>query len=362
MSRSSNVSFVTIVAAAVLTLTADKSAAATITPASTVKTIGIGESFTVNKSITLDATAASRADIFLLADNTGSMGGIIGGVRSSATSILSSLQSTITDVAFGVGRYLGDPSEGVTPAGAYELQQPISTNSALSLAEINTWFAAGGGDFPEANFFALHQVATSGAATAGGLSTGQVTGWRPGAARVLIWFGDAPSHTATVTQAAAIAALTNNNIIVAALNTASAGGGIDSGGQASAIVAATSGVITNNNNPAGVAAAILSAVGTVTSTINLTFMTSATFPGLGVSFACTDPLGCMAVPGGATRQFSVTFTGIAPGTYEFDIFANGVAATEHDIITVADVPEPATFGLAGGALLAGYLMRRRRSR
>lgn len=339
--------------------------AASITPSTVQRDIKVGESVTINKTITLDAVARNKADIFFLADNTGSMGDVIGAVRSNASSILSALQGSVSDAAFGVGRYLGDPFEGVGATTAYQLQQAISSNAALSVTAINAWTAGGGGDLPEANFFALHQVATQGVATPGtNVSTGSVTGWRTGAARVVIWFGDAPSHTETIDQANTIAALTANGVIVAGLNSLAAGSGLDENGQASAVASATGGLLRNNNDPAGVAAAILAAVSSVTSSIDLVFATSAAFPGLEVSFACTDPLGCSGVPGGATRQFAVTFKGLAPGRYEFDVFANGVSATEHDIIEVAageDLPEPATFTLIGTALAGLALLGRKRS-
>jgi hypothetical protein len=82
--------------------------------------------------------------------------------------------------------------------------RPISKDKAATQAAINNWIASGGGDFPEANTFALHQVATSGGATDGigssdeGIGTGQNTGWRDNAGRIIVWFGDARSHTETV--------------------------------------------------------------------------------------------------------------------------------------------------------------------
>src|SRR5207249_1219633 len=48
---------------------------------------------------------------------------------------------------------------------------------------INAWQADGGGDTPEAQLFALDQVAQC-----------PGTGWRPGAKRIIVWFGDAPGH------------------------------------------------------------------------------------------------------------------------------------------------------------------------
>ena len=86
-------------------------------------------------------------------------------------------------------------------------------------------------------------------------------------------------------------------------------------GQASAIPAATGGVLVNSfaSVPIGnLVATIVDAIGEVTSTIDLSFFHTAA-AGVGVSFTCTDPLGCTDVEGGASRTFDVTFTGLAPG-------------------------------------------------
>jgi hypothetical protein len=346
--------------------------AATITPSTFDATIDVGESVSINKTITLDPIAASRVDIFFLADNTGSMGGIINNVKTVAGSLLSTLASTYSDAQFGVGRYLGDPSEGVTPLTAYLRQQAITANQANVQTAINGWIASGGGDLPEANFFALQQVASDGAAPpGGGAGTGQATGWRAGAQPVVVWFGDATSHTATVDEAEAIAALQARGAVVAALNSIGSGAGIDGnfGGdsnQASDVAAATSGVLINNfaSVPVGdVADTIIDAIGEITSTVDLVFNTSTSFAGLGVTFECIDALGCDDVPGGASRDFRVTFTGLAPGTYSFNIFATGVDATEADRIVVTgepgEVPEPGTLALLGIALAGlGFLRKR----
>lgn len=355
-----------------------------LTPESFEATIDVGESVTVVKTVTTPVTGADMVDVFFLADNTGSMGGILNSVKSFAGDLLSELDLSIGDVAFGVGRYLGDPREfGVaspaTAQAAYTLQQAISTDNTASQTAINAWFASGGGDLPEANFFALQQVATSGAATdglgstdvPGVLATGYDTGWREGSIKVIVWFGDAISHDTTVDLAEAIAALTGENIVVAAINTQGAGGGIDASGQASAIVAATGGTLTNNVSGADATAtkdAILAAIGAATSTFDLSLFTVGDTSGLDIDFTCTSAEGCTGVTGGESRTFDMTITGLAPGVYDFETRVTGISgAVEDDLITVrGDVPPPSTvptptpLPLFGAGLLAlAYLQRRR---
>lgn len=358
--------------------------AGSISPDTFEATISVGGSVTVSKTVTTDAIGASKVDVFFLTDDTGSMGGVINNVKSTAGALLTQLQSTYADIAFGVGSYDGDPREGV-PIGsppatnltaAYSRQSMITTDTAQAQAAINTWAAFGGGDTPEGNFFALHQVATSGGATDGvgstdlGYSTGLETGWREGAARVIVWFGDALSHTTTVDQAEAIAALTANGITVVAMNNFGDNSGIDGSNQADAIVAATGGVIVNNfaSVPvANVVASIVDAIGSATATLDLSLAVQGGIPaGLGVSFVCTSVEGCDDVTGGESRTFDMTITGLTEGVYDFSVIAPGVAgAIENDRIIVTGsgggtVPEPATLGLLAVSLIGAGFVRRRK--
>ena len=128
---------------------ASNAMADSISPDTYSDTLGIGESVTITKTVTVtDAPPTSaKVDVFFLADETGSMWDEIGAVQTSASTILSNTAG-LGDVAFGVGGYrdLGD-------AWVYRQIQDFTTNQATAQTGINTWTAGGGGDGPEANLF-----------------------------------------------------------------------------------------------------------------------------------------------------------------------------------------------------------------
>ncbi len=343
--------------------------AATLTPGSISITLDQGASTTVNRVVTLsnndgsNGNGATRTDIFFLADNTGSMGGVIAGVKASAGEIIAALRGADPrfaglDAAFGVGAYFGDPKEfySGTPASkalkAYKLQQAITTSTSAVVDQIGRWVAVGGEDTPEANFFALQQAATEGASTDGvgatdpGYATGQVTGWRDNAKRIILWFGDAPSHTTTVDQAEAISTLKNAGITVIAINGLTSGVGIDKYGQASAIAGATGGVVKNGiNSTAAIKQAILDAIGSITggSTVDLSLSAVGDTAGLNISYSCISPQGCTAVPLGESRTFAMTIQGNTAGTYHFQTVVGGITGLAgNDSVTVTTTPQPPT--------------------
>jgi len=285
-----------------------------------------------------------RADVVFLMDNTGSMGGPITTTKRNASTILDAISGgdprfAGIDTRYAVATYWGDPREHIAGSGgpywchrdscpwswcsryycenprgrchswypkecsvaepteaektsaaqkAFRINQALTDSKSLTQRGMNQWRPCSspggcGGDWAEANFFALHQLATSGGTTDGicidplgahdgkpsagtcsdkGYATGYDVGWRDDSGRVIVWFGDACSWTTTVDKSEVTAALSANNIIVAGINTHSKDRGIDyrgatatgscafgsgaTDGQASVITNVTGGTLTNN--------------------------------------------------------------------------------------------------------------------
>jgi hypothetical protein len=181
---------------------------------------------------TLDFTSKiSLADIFLLIDTTRSMDGEIDNLQKSlATVIIPQLAAEIDSIAIGVGSYRDFPTSSYGSAGdwPFKLEHRIMTvRTAAGIASlqvaVNGLSADTGGDYYEASWEALHQVAkgtgnaTGGASVAAfntasaypatppeGESIGTIpgVGFRSGALPVAVLFTDAPGHnsdSATVT-------------------------------------------------------------------------------------------------------------------------------------------------------------------
>ena len=304
-----------------------------------------------------------------------------------ATQLVSDLKTTYAGAQFAVARYLGDPSEfGETFSSAYQVLQKNTASEIATVAAINSWFANGGGDYPEANFYALQQGVQNGASTCPGLgstpgfcgTSGQTVDWRPSARKVVLWFGDAPSHQTTVTMDNIKTILAAENASLVGLNGGPNSTGIDDsfsdggqpGHQASTVTSflGTQGALINSfaSVPIGdIVTTVKNAVGAVTNTQDISLKVLGGVPaGLGVSFDCTDPLGCSDVLGGESREITMAVTGLADGDYTFSVVAPGVAgAIEQDHIVVGEdgVSVPGPLPLLGVSASFGWSRRLRRS-
>jgi len=164
------------------------------------------------------SSAPPKADVYLLADTTGSMGSVLASVAAGASAILNNPALAGFDVAWGVGNYRDFPVDGIHNSFAFAHQVSSTTNLAVADAAISAWVADEGADGPEGQLYALHQIATD-----------PGIGWRPDARRILVWFGDAPGHDpiptaltglgADITEATATADLVAAGIAVVAVST-----------------------------------------------------------------------------------------------------------------------------------------------
>jgi hypothetical protein len=293
--------------------------------------LGECDTFKEKLTVTIPASAAvAPADIYFLADNTGSMTSVIAAVQAGASAIFSGL-TALSGLQFGVGEYRDFDNAGDTSL-AFQNLQPITANTAAVTSAINTWSASGGGDLPEAQFYALDQVAGSSA-----------IGWRPGVKHIVVWLGDAPGHDPIcaaasglpydITEASVTAKLVAGQITVLAVSVfdgyadpnglnddptnlgspinpayTACGGPGGTAGQATRIAGATGGVVVNGVDPSAVVATIIAELKALLTIGNVhlqpvgaiaAFVTSITPPGYG-------PL-----PGDQVNvlEFEITFSG-----------------------------------------------------
>ena len=182
-----------------------------------VNNLTLSECVTEEETVTVNVPAGvAKADVYLLADTTGSMGSIIGAVQAGIHTIVNDPAFSGLDVAWGAGNYKDFPIPASSPY-AFQHQLAPTPGVADITTAVNAWSASDGSDTPEGQLFALQQVATD-----------PGIGWRPGSKRILVWFGDAPGHdpvcsaisgVADITETTATAALVAAGITAVAIST-----------------------------------------------------------------------------------------------------------------------------------------------
>ena len=111
------------------------------------------------------ATTLKMADVFLLMDTTGSMGGEIANLQSSLSgTIIPEIQAVIPDAWFGVGSFDDYPygSYGYGSSGdvVFALHQTMTDDAAAAQVAVNGLATHFGGDGPESDVPALFATAT----------------------------------------------------------------------------------------------------------------------------------------------------------------------------------------------------------
>ena len=301
-------------------------------PASVTATIKPGDSFDVAKHVTTPLIPP-KPDICFLADTTGSMGGAILNVRTSATAIMNSILGSQPDSQFCAAEY-----KDVGDVFTYRLNQDVTATTADVQTGINNWVAGGGGDEPEAQLNALSVLAST--AT-----------WRAGSTRIIVWFGDAPGHDPSngATLASTIAALQTAGVRVIALSVGA--DRLDLLGQATAITGATAGVFMHGINQNAVTAAILAALHALPTEVSMkSDCVAATGGAVSTSFVPASQI----VTSGETADFTETIS-LGAGAVQGQTYtckdwavlngspmtdATGAIIYETKTITVKDVTAP----------------------
>ena len=190
MSRTTTTAFVAAAGFA-LSIFGTATFADTIDPPTYECDLAVGESCTVRKTVVVeDKPTEAILDVMFIIDTTGSMGSAIANAKTAAQNIIDGL-SGFGDVHTGAGFYNDPAFDGV--------QADLSGNDAATKAQLNSYFASGGGDFPEKGNHAIKDAADN-------------ASWRPGSNRFIIVLGDSSFRDDGPSDAAVMTSLSDNNV------------------------------------------------------------------------------------------------------------------------------------------------------
>ncbi len=200
---------------------------------------------------TLDfATDVSQADVAFAMDTTGSMGEEIGNLKTSVSSLVSSVRSQIPNTGFAVAEYKDFPTGTYGNAGDqpfHLFHRVMTANTAAGLAsiqaQVNNYAASGGYDSPEGGWEAMYQLASGAGVTVGnanvpafnpatayptappaGEQTGTIggVGFRAGSLPIAVWMTDACNHNSALGYAYSFSGAATRATAVSALQALSA--------------------------------------------------------------------------------------------------------------------------------------------
>lgn len=318
-----------VLTAAALTAVPAVALAAGVDPPAVTDSADPGTSWTVEKTISTPEIPP-MPDIVLVVDATGSMETAINNVKAEMGTIVSTVQGAQPAAQFAVVSYR-DVGDGPS---VFTVHSDLSGDQPTVQAAVNSIFASGGGDEPEAQLNALWQIGDG----------GDAIGFRADSSRIVVWFGDAPGHDPSLghTEADAIASLQAVEASVIAISVGA--NRLDLTGQATRITDATDGSLTSGIPADGVAAAILAGLSNLPAEVTADTTCDA---GLSVSF---NPALPQTVPSGTDLVLQETITVAADATQGAELtcttsfLINGADAGEDFVqtvtITVNDITPP----------------------
>lgn len=166
-----------------------------VTPRLITATLNAGQTHNAQIQVSIGEAPVGKGDVMFVIDRTGSMGDEINQVKTSAVQIMNDIRSQLPFAWFGVGSFMDYPGYYSYPgysrtygSAAYgdvpwELNIELTDNITDVANTINGLWLGSGEDAPESYTRALYE--------AGQIET---VGWRTGAKRVIVLFGDAPTH------------------------------------------------------------------------------------------------------------------------------------------------------------------------
>ncbi|GIM28038.1 hypothetical protein CPJCM30710_07040 [Clostridium polyendosporum] len=171
-----------------------------ISPSELIKTLRPTKSVTETKVVTIPPRPP-KADIIFSFDLTGSMLAILNTAKTKAIDLMNALDVLGVDINYGVTSHMDYPhfyanfhgytaqygSPGVDYA--YQLNQSITSDRTVVSSAINSLIIGNGVDFPE-NYTRVFYESYADPSV----------GWRPGARRIFVHFGDDVPHDDNINQ------------------------------------------------------------------------------------------------------------------------------------------------------------------